>query len=217
MKKTLCIFIIILMAYQLNAQISTRPAHWQKRYRLFEAEKDSISKDGYVFLGNSLTEGFNLKKYFPDWPAVNRGIVSEHLDGLFDRLGNSAVDLKPKKLFLMIGINDIGDKRSDDYIKKMYTSFLDTLTQQLPQTEIYIQSILPVSPRWANCPPDQIIRINNFLEQLASQRNAAFVNLYPFFVKENKHIKDHLSRDGAHLNAKGYQIWADHLKKYLNP
>ncbi len=203
------------MTYQLNAQISNRPDHWQKRYKIFEAEKDSDAKNGYVFLGNSLTEGFDLQKFFPDWPAINRGIVSDHLDGLLDRLDNSAKALKPAKLFLLIGVNDIGDRRSDEYIKQMYTLLLDTLVQSLPETEFYIHSLLPTSPKWANCPPDQIIRINNFIEEQAAVKKVNFINLYPLFVKENKYLKDNLSRDGIHLNAKGYKIWAEVLKKKL--
>ena len=84
-----------------------------------------------VFLGNSIIEGFDLGFYFPDHQTINRGIVGDHLDGLIERLDNSAVALKPEKLFLMIGINDIGDQRSDEYLKAMFTTLIDTLDSKI--------------------------------------------------------------------------------------
>ncbi len=114
---------------------------------------DSLGQVDNVFLGNSITEGFDLEIYFPGYEIANRGIVGDHLDGLVERLDNSVLSLKPQKLFLMIGINDIGDRRSDEYLKEMFVTLIDTLIISLPETEIYLHSMLPTSPRWKNCPP----------------------------------------------------------------
>jgi len=204
---------IFLLTTSLSAQQRERTPHWQARNKLFEEAKSSVAKNGYVFLGNSITEGFNLEQYFPEWPVVNRGIVGDHIDGFLQRLDNSAIDLKPSRLYLLVGINDIGDRRNDDYLKKMYTILIDTLTILLPKTEFYLHSILPTSARWKNCPPDQIKRMNLFLKTLARKKHITFVDLHPHYIDESGYLKQNLTRDGLHLNSDGYKIWADILKK----
>ena len=174
-------------------------------------ENQDTPKRGYVFLGNSLTEGFDLEVYFPEWPAINRGIAADHIDGLLQRLDISALDLDPAKLFLMIGINDIGDRRSDEYLQEMFTILLKELQRGLRNTDFYVCSLLPASARWTNCPPQQIVTINAFLKELAAAKGMKFIDLHPLFLDENGYLRADLSTDGLHLNAQGYQIWAEQL------
>lgn len=176
---------------------------------------DSLGPVELVFLGNSITEGFDLEAYFPGHAVANRGIVGDHLDGLIERLENSAVSLEPKKLFLMIGINDIGDRRNDAYLKDMFITLIDTLVISLPDTEIYLHSILPTSPRWKNCPPKQIKRMNGFLAQLSLEKGLTYVNLYPYFLGDMERIDPALARDGIHPNQAGYDIWARKVRTFL--
>ena len=59
-----------------------------------------------IFLGDSLTEWFELGKYFPGLAIINEGIAGDTTYGVLQRL--EAIIKKPaKKIFLMIGINDI--------------------------------------------------------------------------------------------------------------
>ncbi|MEA1878598.1 MAG: GDSL-type esterase/lipase family protein [Bacteroidota bacterium] len=198
------------------AQERPRTQHWQARNQLFETELDSISEGKLVFLGNSITEGFDLELYFPQHQTYNRGIVGDHLDGLIERLNNSAVALKPEKLFLMVGINDIGDQRSDEYLKLMFTTLVDTLISELPETQIYLHSILPTSARWKNCPPDQIKRLNSFLTLMTIEKGLVFVNLYPCFLDDTQYLNPELTRDGLHPNKAGYDIWAEKIRSFLD-
>jgi len=208
--------LFTLLVASGNTQTRQRTDHWHLRNDLFNGELDSVARHGNVFLGNSIVEGFDLGAYFPDARVVNRGIVGDHLDGLIDRLNNSAVALEPEKIFLMIGINDIGDQRSDDYLKSMFITLIDTLKTELPETEIYLHSILPTSPRWKNCPPDQIKHMNAFLAVLALEKDLVFVNLYPHFRGDMPYINPALTKDGLHPNQAGYDIWAREIKVYLN-
>lgn len=212
---SLALLCLLLGVSSLFSQSRERTEHWQTRNQQFNTEMDSIGHPDNVFLGNSITEGFDLETLFPGHELANRGIAGDHLDGLIQRLENSALSLEPEKLFLMIGINDIGDKRSDEYLKSMFITLIDTLVTGLPETEIYLHSILPTSPRWKNCPPDQIKRINNFLALLAKENELVFINLYPDFLGDMKYINPDLARDGLHPNQAGYQIWAEKIQDYL--
>ncbi len=216
-KKPFIGFICLLVSItSLFAQSRERTEHWHMRNQQFNAEMDSLGEVDIVFLGNSITEGFDLDHYFPEYRAVNRGIVADHMDGLVERLDNSARSLKPKKLFLMIGINDIGDRRNDDYLKTMFVTLVDTLITSLPETDIYLLSILPTTPRWKNCPPDQIIRINGFLARLALERDLEYIDLYRHFLVETHSLNPDLTRDGLHPNQAGYDVMAGKIKPFLS-
>ena len=216
-KKLLIVFICLLVSFtSLFAQARERTEHWHTRNQQFNAEMDSPGNVDIVFLGNSITEGFDLDHYFPGHKVVNRGIIADHMDGIIERLDNSALSLKPKKLFLMIGINDIGDKRNDDYLKTMFVTLVDTLMTGLPETDIYLLSILPTTPRWKNCPPDQIKRINGFLAGLALEKDVGFINLYPHFLGDMHYLNPDLTRDGLHPNQAGYDVMAGKIKPLLS-
>lgn len=210
------ILIFVLFSITLQAQDRERTDHWKQRNDLFDQELGSAPRGEIVFLGNSITEGFDLEAFFPEKTLINRGIVGDHLDGLLERLENSAVALQPRKIFLMIGINDIGDRRDDEYLKDMYSTLLDTLQQTLPDTKIYLHSMLPTSARWKNCPPDQIVRMNEWLLFQAIERQLVYVNLYPSFTEENSTIIPALSNDGLHPNQKGYEVWAAAILQFLD-
>jgi lysophospholipase L1-like esterase len=210
----LIIFLLVSLT-SLFAQTRERSEHWHNRIQQFEVEMSSMGEVDLVFLGNSITEGFDLSHYFPEYKTANRGIVADHMDGLMERLDNSALALQPKKLFLMIGINDIGDKRDDKYLKAMFVTLVDTLITSLPETDIYLLSLLPTTPRWKNCPPDQIKRINGFLAELALEKGVVFVNLYPYFLGDMHYLNQDLTRDGLHPNQAGYDLMARKIKPFL--
>ena len=99
-------------------------AHWHQRMVTFIEEKDSIRDGSAIFWGNSIIEGFDLEKYFPEMQTVNRGIVSDHIDGMIERMDVCLGDANNVKLFILIGINDIGAHRSEKEIKSLYRNMI---------------------------------------------------------------------------------------------
>ncbi len=216
--KKLCLIpLYLLLCFStLIGQERERTKHWHSRNQQFNAELDSLDQVDFVFLGNSITEGFDLGLYFPEYKMANRGIIADHMDGVLERLDNSALSLKPKKLFLMIGINDIGDQRNDEYLKAMYVTLVDTLLTSLPETDVYLLSLLPTTSRWKNCPPAQIKRINGFLARLALEKGLTFVNLYPYFLGNLQYLNPDLTGDGLHPNQAGYDVMARKIRPLLS-
>jgi len=64
------------------------------------------------FLGNSITDYCDWYELFGKLNIKNREIGG---DGVIDRL-DEVTSSKPKQIFLMIGINDLGKKRSVNQI-----------------------------------------------------------------------------------------------------
>ncbi len=188
-----------------------RTEHWQERNQRFVRELDTLQTGRTIFLGNSITEGFELEKYFPQARPLNRGIAGDHIDGLLERLDTSVLRLQPAALYVMIGINDIGAGDTDSIIIKNYDQLLEEIRSALPETRVYIHSILPTTAVWANCPKEKIVRLNGHYRAKALELGFEWIDLYSDFVNENGYLRQELTSDGLHLNAAGYRIWSEIL------
>ena len=208
------LIVLIFLINFVQAQ-HARTEHWNKRNRQFFEEFQTIKPGKIVFLGNSITEGFDLNLFFPEFQPVNRGIVGDHIDGLLERIETSVFKLQPSKLFILIGINDIGAGDPDSLILSNYKLLFDTLSAKLSSTEIFIHSVLPTTKKWKNCPREKIVRLNEQIKQMTVIYNFTFINLYPLFSTKEGYLKENLTRDGLHLNLTGYKLWADLLKLFL--
>ena len=207
------LILSILIPTILTAQ-HTRTDYWLKRTALFKKEAETMDTSKVVFLGNSITEGFILEKFFPESNPINRGISGDHIDGLIERFNDSVLKLKPSKLFVMIGINDIGTGDSDSLIQANYQKLLRMMLQSLPNTRIYIQSILPTTAKWSNCPLDKIQRTNKFIQDFCNHFGFTWIDLYLKFATKNGYLKKDYTNDGLHLSSKGYVYWSTILKKH---
>jgi len=211
-KSTLFIIFLIIPSFILAQH--TRSEYWKTRTTQFKFEAQTMDTNKVVFLGNSLTEGFDLEKFFPKTKPINRGISGDHIDGLLQRFDYSVQILKPSKLFIMIGINDIGTGDPDSLILSNYQKLLRTILKSLPNTKVYIQSILPTTAKWSNCPVEKIQRINEFIKEYSTRFGFSWVDLYTKFVTQDGYLNDNYTNDGLHLNSKGYIFWSTFLKKY---
>jgi lysophospholipase L1-like esterase len=211
--KPTLLFLFFLIPAIIIAQ-HTRTEYWKDRTALFKNEAETMDSNKVIFLGNSITEGFDLEKFFSKTKPVNRGISGDHIDGLLERFDDSVLKLKPSKLFVMIGINDIGAGDSDSLIQSNYQKLLRTILKSLPNTRIYIQSILPTTAQWSNCPREKIKRTNAFIKDFSTRFGFTWIDLYAKFVTKEGYLNRDYTVDGLHLNSRGYVFWSALLKKY---
>ena len=95
--------------------------YWLNRQELFEVlPKDSNS---IIFLGNSLTQNFELVELFKNINIKNRGINGDIIVGVLNRL-KPIIQTQPKKIFIEIGINDHGAGISKDSVIINYKELL---------------------------------------------------------------------------------------------
>ena len=175
-----------------------------------------------VFFGNSITERGDWQELIGSRLAVaNRGIGGDNSFGLKARLPG-IVKLKPKKVFIMIGTNDIGRGLPVDVILTNYRAIIETMKVQLPKTKIYIQSALPLNDELLNYDylknkSQQIVQLNKGLQSLANETQTVYVDLEPIFSSEKNVLNPKHTSDGIHLKAEAYLLWVKHLKdkKYL--
>ena len=126
---------------------------------------------------------------------------------------------QPKVLYILLGTNVLN--RDDDYSNFLtyYRLMLDMVTQTLPNTQIYVQSITPVRPDVRATHPglykERLWEINNELAAIALEKNCAFLNLWEVLADENGDLKaEYAQKDGYHVKPEGYTVWVDYLRTH---
>lgn len=162
-----------------------------------------------AFLGDSLTDGYDLQKYYPQYVTANRGIGGETSHGLEERLQVSLFDLKPKVAVILIGGNNLNTMFEN------YENMLISIKNTLPDTKIILVSLTAMGGDWAH--KNQIATYNNVkIKKLADKYGFTFVDLYtPLFNVETGEIYAEYTSDGAHLTHEGYTVFTETLTPYL--
>ena len=166
-----------------------------------------------IFLGNSITDMCAWNELFGMANIKNRGISGDVINGVIDRL-EEVVSSFPKKIFLMIGTNDLARKRSVEQILTDYEKLITLIIQKTPKTQLYLQSVLPTKNQSTRNNND-IIQINKGILELAKKYSLTYINLFDLFKTNENELNMNYSCDGLHLNGKGYLLWKDAVIDYV--
>lgn len=188
-------------------------AYYYHRKGHFESLPDT--EEEIIFLGNSITDGAEWSELFGDPRVKNRGIGGDDTDGILERL-SEVTSSQPEKIFLMIGTNDLSAGKSVEYILENYRLILRRIREASPQTEIFIQSVLPTEDEVHTTRKNRdIMEINRGLQQIAEKEGLTYIDLFtPFATSENK-LNMNYSIDGLHLNGEGYLLWKELAEPYV--
>lgn len=163
-----------------------------------------------AFLGDSLTDGYDLEKYYPEYKTANRGIGGDTTFGLESRLKVSVYDLKPKVAVMLIGANNM-DSMFDNY-----EEILKGFKNNLPNTKIVLLSLTAMGGEFWGV-KNQLACYNNVkIKKLASEYGYEFVDLYtPLFDARKGEVYDGLTVDGGHFTHEGYLVVTAQIKPVL--
>jgi len=217
MKKN--IILVFLFACILGNAQNNYSKHYYNLKEVYENTVDTENE--IIFLGNSITEGGNWAEMFPNVNAVNRGISGDVSDGILHRL-EEITSSNPKKIFLMIGTNDLARGRSVNYVLKNTELILSKIKLASPNTKIYIQMVLPFNPnvgkKFSGHKSNQqkVIVLNNQLKKLARKNKVKRINTHKKFRNREGLLIKEYTYDGLHLSAQGYKHWANVLYKYVH-
>ncbi|MCU6748347.1 GDSL-type esterase/lipase family protein [Faecalicatena acetigenes] len=186
-----------------------------------------------VFIGDSIIQMWELSAYFQEYPLriINRGIGGDRTSSLLHRFRADAVQLKPKIVVIMAGINDSWDLEFD-YWKQEEGKRLENILQEAltnmekivkisveEQVSVVLCSILPTCMEWTNHERDRqkyVHLYNQELKKKAQKYGVVFVDYYPSFLNEDGYsLRRELSLEGLHPNVFGYDIMAEILKDTL--
>ena len=214
MKRILILFIAFFAAGPLFAQSEY---NYQRR-SLFEV-LPVLSSD-IVFLGNSITDGCEWAELFNNRHVKNRGISADRSGWLLDRL-DPIIEGHPKKLFLLIGTNDLAAGVTPEEIVANVAKLIDRFRNESRWTKIYVQSILPVNgkdfSKFKNhyAHSHLIVPTNKKLEALCDEKEVTYLDVWGALADHDGKLDKRYTNDGLHLMGEGYLVWRDAIKYHV--
>lgn len=200
-----------------NDFVNTNPDYLKKQ-SLYDLM--SINESSSVFLGDSIISGAEWSEIFQSLDYVNRGIPGDNSLGVLNRL-DKIVESKPKKIFIMIGVNDLSTYGNSKILLENYKKIIDKIQVNSPNTKIYVQSVLPFNEEeylFAETTKmsNKLIRDTNLeLSQLAKEKDTTFIDLYSLMALKDGKLNPDYTFDGLHLSGDAYMIWKNELAEYL--
>lgn len=158
-----------------------------------------------VMLGDSLTDHAEWHELLSGVSVANRGVAGETTSDVLQRI-NSVTQVKPKKIFIMLGNNDFNRGLSAGQVFKNYQLIVQQL--QLSAEDIYIQSTLLTAGRDKKL-NQSINKLNELLQEYSSKSTSIHYIDLNKVLAPGGFLSEAYSLDGVHLNASGYALWRD--------
>ncbi|NHN31450.1 GDSL-type esterase/lipase family protein [Paenibacillus agricola] len=189
---------------------TTSYSHRKSLFELLPVHENSI-----VFLGDSLTEYNEWHEEFGKEWILNRGISGDTTSGILKRLDH-IIDIKASKIFLMVGINDLGNGKSVGSITDNNEKIVKKILKESPGTELYLESCLPINADlYGNRLNNQDVKkVNSNLQTIAMKYNLTYIDLYSVML-DGDSLNKNYTKDGLHLNGEGYSTWKKALAKFI--
>jgi lysophospholipase L1-like esterase len=177
-----------------------------------ELKKQPADPKRVVFMGDSITIGWNLSQYFPGKPYVNRGISGQTTPQMLVRMFPDVIDLKPAAVIIFAGTNDIARNTGPETFAMIEENF-QAMTElaQAHGIKVILCSITPIADYGPTKmsetrPPADILKINAWMKEYAAKAHAVYCDYFSAVVDDKGMLKPGISRDGLHPNADGYKL-----------
>ena len=190
--------------------------HRYDSFKVLETNNESI-----VFIGNSITDMHCWPEAFKTstgeyLPIVNRGNSGTYSTEQSDNI-ESYINGKPKKVFMMIGTNDISTRGlnfTGEQVLQYIKSMVERIQKRSPETRIYLYCILKsdygyrVESTW--------LHANELIKEYVAKANSdklKYVDIYD----ELACVADGgvWSYDKLHLTAAAYEKWCRSICQHL--
>jgi hexosaminidase len=180
------------------------------RRGLFALSK--VESASIVMLGDSLTEGAPWAELTGCPHLLERGIGGDTTAKVLARL-DDVLKLKPRAVFLMIGVNDILLSVPRETTVANYQAILD----RLKGPHLVVAYVLPVAASYGKRQMNSsIAALDDAIASLVADRpNTTVLDLRPRFRGPDGYLRADLSYDGLHLSPKGYELWRDTIAPYV--
>lgn len=208
--------LLIFIVPSLDRDEDLFKQHYDNRVAIFENENESLTNVDVAFIGDSITEGYNLSLHYNGYSVTNRGIGGDTTAGLQDRLKVSLYDISPKVVVFLIGGNNILKKDTPQNIINDIENIFTDLKENLPDSNIIIQSIYPMGLLF-NSNNETVKQINASLKQLSQDNSFTYIDIFSQLVDEKTSgFKPDYTDDGLHPNENGYNKITEILKPEID-
>ena len=212
------LILFFLLSNSLLAQDWPQLSYYQEANKLLKTPEKPIEA---VFFGDSITE---------DWPQFNpsffdtnnflgRGIGGQTTPQLLLRFRQDVIGLRPKKVILLAGINDIAENTGPISLEAIMENIKEmTEMAKANGIEMVLCAVIPANSfpwRPSIDPTHKVIALNQMIKAYAQENNLIYVDYYTPMVNDEKGLVSTLGYDTVHPNKAGYDIMEGVLLKSL--
>ena len=191
---------------------------WEKAISSYEGQDKEAppSPGGVVFIGSSSIRGWkSLRRDFAGTNVIGRGFGGSQMVDSIGYAHRVVIPYKPRAVAVYAGDNDIAAGKSAKEVARDFRTFVGTIHAADPKVQIGFIAIKPSLARirlWAR------MKVANGLVEdfAASNPRVDYLDIAnPMLAADGTPRRDLFVKDGLHLNAKGYRLWADIVRPWL--
>lgn len=213
MTTTIYIFKVYLPEKQAKAElIADVERYYNSKIEGFWEENKGIlpGEIEVAFIGDSLTDGYDLGRYYPDLKTLNRGIGGDTTFGVEKRLEVSLYEIQPEVVVMLIGANNMSEMFEN------YENILIDMKKNLPESHIVLLSLTSMGGAWGK--NNHLAAYNNVkIKALAEKYGFEFVDIYtPLLNLSTDEIYPEYTTDGGHLTHEGYTVLTEEIRPVLD-
>jgi len=193
----------------INAQDWAQLNRFKKANALLSISEKDVNR--VVFMGNSITEGWlqDSLSLFKNKSYINRGIGGQTTPQMKHRFLQDVIELKPKAVVILAGINDIAQNTGYISIPEIAANIEEmTIMAKANTIKVVICSVLPANYfpwRPQIEPGDRVIALNLLLKEIAHKNKVHYLDYYKEMVDDKKGLKEVYTTDGVHCTVEGYK------------
>ncbi|HOP08130.1 MAG TPA: GDSL-type esterase/lipase family protein [candidate division Zixibacteria bacterium] len=177
----------------------------------------SAVADRVVFLGASITQRWDLKKYLPEFPIINRGVGGQLVPQILTRFNRDVLELQPKAVIIKFCSINIRPELSLKTLEDGMT-MMSELAEARGITPI-ISTIIPAGKPEAHIGDfsvvDSLGKFNDWARQYAKEKGYPLLDFAAAIADEDGFLPRDCSVDAVHLNDKGYEILSEAARPVL--
>lgn len=183
-----------------------------------------VVDDNYLFLGDSITDFYDLDKYYKDLPVVNSGISGDTTESILSDMEKRVYQYNPSKVFLLIGTNDHSQDKSNEEISDNIEKIIKEIKENRPYCKIYLEAIYPVNDTdddkidhdMVHDRNNEDIRaINERLKEIAKEQKITYIDMYSLLADDDNNLKLDYTKEGLHISDEGYEKITKEIMKYI--
>lgn len=201
----------------------------EKKILRYQEENKNVKYGQTVFAGSSLMEMFPINKLLQEHNdstvVYNRGIGGFVSRELLEALDVCVIDLRPAKIFINIGTNDLSDSNIPiSGLMENYDKIISQIEARLPETTIYLMAYYPVNYEAADENMKECLKIRNNekirtanteVKKLAEKHGQRYIDINKNLMDEQGRLRAEYTIEGLHINEDGYRAIYDDMIAYV--
>lgn len=195
-------------AAKINAEVKKIKKEQNKEYMDKNDEAVWTGFEDAVIMGDSRAVGFSYYNFMSEEQVyAEKGAL---ITSVRDRI-EEVKAFNPGQIYICFGLNDLqsGQWPTSEQYSEQCAEIIELLKEELPQCDVYLNSILPVTEATETSNPiySSIPEYNDSMKQMCEEKGYHYIDNT---AMAQEHM-DLYETDGLHLQSEFYTYWATNM------